>query len=205
MPLTVADIVTALTELGGEAFPADIARRIRETASDPLPKSLNQNVRARLQENSSDSRSLYKGNRDLFYSVHGIGAGVWGLRSLDPLNPGRPDNIQDGPEAFIDAPEGRLALRAHLRQERSRLLVLAFKAALKSLECCICRFDFEEAYGPLGAGYIEAHHVVPVSQLKPNSRTTIEDLVGVCANCHQMLHRNGLMDWRELRARMIFE
>ncbi|MBK6755167.1 MAG: HNH endonuclease [Flavobacteriales bacterium] len=37
-------------------------------------------------------------------------------------------------------------------------------------------------------GYIEAHHVLPVSEMPPGHRTKPEDLVMVCANCHVMLH-----------------
>jgi len=60
--------------------------------------------------------------------------------------------------------------------------------------CMVCGFNFEEKYGKLGSGYIEAHHVVPLSQLPLNKSITLsakDDFKVVCANCHRMLHRKG--------------
>lgn len=58
----------------------------------------------------------------------------------------------------------------------------------KHLKCEVCGFDFEEAYGELGAGYIEVHHKKPVSE---GVRITDlnKDLVMLCSNCHTMIHR----------------
>ena len=58
----------------------------------------------------------------------------------------------------------------------------------KHLRCEVCGFDFGEAYGELGAGYIEVHHKKPVSE---GVRMTDlnNDLVMLCANCHRMIHR----------------
>ncbi|MCM1399194.1 MAG: HNH endonuclease [Clostridium sp.] len=56
--------------------------------------------------------------------------------------------------------------------------------------CMICGFDFQEVYGELGKGYIEVHHIEPLSSL--DEETVINpatDLICVCANCHRMLHR----------------
>ncbi|MCP4547071.1 MAG: hypothetical protein GY835_11450 [bacterium] len=48
----------------------------------------------------------------------------------------------------------------------------------------ICRF-----YGDLGAGFIEMHHLKPLSS--GERKTTLRQIVLVCANCHRMLHRRG--------------
>lgn len=56
--------------------------------------------------------------------------------------------------------------------------------------CRACRFSFDRSYGPLAGGYIEIHHLVPVSTL--NGPTLVDpesDLVPLCANCHRMAHR----------------
>ena len=59
-------------------------------------------------------------------------------------------------------------------------------------KCAVCGLDFEEQYGELGKGYIQVHHVVPVSQLGPDYKINpSEDLVPVCPNCHAMLHRRN--------------
>lgn len=100
------------------------------------------------------------------------------------------DNAEEGEKVF---PEGRILYRAHRSRERNISLVKKAKAAWTEmyggLKCQACGFDFGVAYGSLGEGYIECHHNVPVSDLRPGSRTRLRDLTPVCANCHRMLHR----------------
>lgn len=57
------------------------------------------------------------------------------------------------------------------------------------LKCEVCGFSFFEFYGEHGRNFIEAHHKKPISKLTPGSRTHINDIALVCANCHRMLHR----------------
>jgi hypothetical protein len=57
--------------------------------------------------------------------------------------------------------------------------------------CAICGFSFAEAYGDIGEGYIEVHHLKPISEdgdLIARIINPIADLRPVCANCHRMLH-----------------
>ena len=45
-------------------------------------------------------------------------------------------------------------------------------------------------YGQLGKGYIEVHHIKPLSKLDEEIVVNPEtDLICVCSNCHRMLHR----------------
>ena len=92
-----------------------------------------------------------------------------------------------------EAEEGALKLRVHYARERQSKLVNKRKAQALDrngvLRCEVCSFDFADAYGPLGSGYIEAHHTRPVSTLRAGARTKVSDLALVCANCHRMLHR----------------
>lgn len=101
-----------------------------------------------------------------------------------------PAYTEEGEEVF---PEGRILYRAHRTRERNASLLKKAKAVwIRSddgLRCRVCGFDFQVAYGDLGSGYVECHHDVPVSELRPGSRTRISDLTPVCANCHRMLHR----------------
>lgn len=182
-------VAAALRSLGGQGRPAEIAEEIRRLFPGPHPVSLLQSVRGRIQECSSDSK-IWRGKRDLFFSVHGIGGGVWGLRELDPLNPANQEGFVDWAEPFM-ASEGTASLRTHLRRERSRMLIERFKAELQSFSCAVCEFNFLEEYGEIGRGFIEAHHKVPVAQMAPGARTRVEDLAPVCSNCHRMLHRSA--------------
>jgi 5-methylcytosine-specific restriction protein A len=102
-------------------------------------------------------------------------------------------DIGDEGDDFVEAEEGALLTRLHRTRERNRRLILAKKKkvlkALGRLPCEVCSFDFVEAYGDLGSEFVECHHTVPVSQLTPGSKTGLDDLALVCANCHRMLHR----------------
>ena len=88
--------------------------------------------------------------------------------------------------------EGGVVMRLHKRYERDPKLVAEkckVAAAAGKLVCEVCTFDFEAAYGALGAGYIEVHHTKPVHMLMAGSKTKLEDLALLCANCHRMAHR----------------
>ena len=63
--------------------------------------------------------------------------------------------------------------------------------------CQVCGFDFYEFYGELGSEYIEAHHLIPLSQLPENARVRLspqDDFRVVCSNCHRMIHRRDAPD-----------
>lgn len=61
--------------------------------------------------------------------------------------------------------------------------------ALHGTKCQVCGFSFAEKYGKLGNGYIEVHHIKPISEgvRDVNPKT---DLVCLCSNCHRMIHHN---------------
>lgn len=93
-------------------------------------------------------------------------------------------------EGFI---EGRLLETLHKRRERNPgLAEKKKKSVLKAkgkLACEVCGFDFAAFYGPIGGGFAECHHLVPLSDYDEGKRTQLTDLAIVCANCHRMLHR----------------
>jgi 5-methylcytosine-specific restriction protein A len=86
-------------------------------------------------------------------------------------------------------PEGRAIQTLTTRYERSRLNREAC-IQLKGARCTVCGFDFAEFYGILGIGYVEVHHLKPVSSIGPDYRIDIaSDLTPLCSNCHAMAHR----------------
>lgn len=88
--------------------------------------------------------------------------------------------------------EGGFTIRLHKRYERDRKLIALKKAEAQkasTLRCEVCNFDFHEAYGELGSGFIEVHHTKPVHQMKASGKTLLSDLALLCANCHRMAHR----------------
>ena len=86
-------------------------------------------------------------------------------------------------------PEGartRVEVNRYERNPVNRAACIASHGAV----CCACGFDFGKVYGALGAGYIEVHHVVPVSKM--GGRYVVDparDLIPLCGNCHAMIHR----------------
>jgi len=68
--------------------------------------------------------------------------------------------------------------------------------------CVVCGFDFAEIYGERGEGYIEVHHIKPLSDLETEQIVNPEtDLVPVCSNCHRMIHRrkNDVLSIEKMR------
>ncbi|WP_328452003.1 HNH endonuclease [Amycolatopsis sp. NBC_00438] len=97
----------------------------------------------------------------------------------------------DDEEAIV---EGRVLVLLHLRRERNSKLraekLDQVLAARGCLACEVCGFDFERTYGERGARYAEVHHVVPLHVTGP-TKTRLDDLVVLCANCHRMIHRGA--------------
>lgn len=114
--------------------------------------------------------------------------------------------ILEADEEEQEYPEGKVLYRIHKSRERSSKAVGAAKqaaAARGDLRCSVCGFDFEKTYGKLGKGFIECHHVKPISEYRKGEATRIEDLALVCPNCHRMLHRHKpLLNPAELRELM---
>lgn len=81
--------------------------------------------------------------------------------------------------------------RLHKRIERNAKLVNAVKKA-KGHVCEVCRIDFEDRYGEIGRGYIEAHHLKPVASLTGSviPMDPVDDFAVLCSNCHRMVHRS---------------
>ncbi len=103
--------------------------------------------------------------------------------------------VQEIPSAYGGkiAVEGRILTRVHRVRERNQKLVTTKKEKFQDenrgrLYCEACRFDFADSYPKHGEGFIECHHLRPLSQLQPDTITTLDDLALLCANCHRMVH-----------------
>lgn len=105
-------------------------------------------------------------------------------------------------QGMAEAAEGRQRTVQHVRRERSRWLRRQKIAAAGERPLCeACDFDFEAVYGERGRGFIECHHLIPVSELDPSTPTRLEDLALLCANCHRMVHAaRPWLDLPQLRA-----
>jgi 5-methylcytosine-specific restriction enzyme A len=81
--------------------------------------------------------------------------------------------------------------RLHRKQERNHAAALLAKQH-HGFRCQACAFEFRETYGPLGDGFIEAHHLRPLASLKEGTSGVYDvakDFAVLCSNCHRMIHR----------------
>ena len=104
-----------------------------------------------------------------------------------------PDEKEEG---LSEVKEGRVLYKAHRTRERDMRIINQKKEKVLDekgkLACEVCNFDYEQFYGGLGRGFIEAHHIIPFALTNFERKTKLIDLALVCANCHRMLHRKGM-------------
>ena len=101
--------------------------------------------------------------------------------------------IIDVHDLAFSSKEGAIKLTLHKVRERNQNLrrkaIEYFLESNGKLYCEVCRFSFEDTYGDLGEGFIEVHHLRPISEYEENDTTLIGELRLVCSNCHRMIHR----------------
>lgn len=93
---------------------------------------------------------------------------------------------EKNPEAQLEAKR----LRWHRRADRNQKLAKDAKK-IHGTTCAVCGFNYEEKYGSIGEGYIEAHHLTPFAELddRPTKLNPDTDFAVLCANCHRMVHK----------------
>ena len=120
---------------------------------------------------------------------------------LDPSSYG--DEGLDANEPATTLLEKR-QYRLHRRIERNPS---AARLAKKhhGVVCQACGLDFAQRYGVIGKGFVEAHHLRPMSALTEGEAVIYDvdaDFAVLCANCHRMIHRtddpSDLQSFRDL-------
>ena len=72
-------IVEAIDNLGGETTNAELYDEIKQLGIRDFTNNWKMTVQGTIERHSSDSEA-WGGNYDVFYSVQGLGSGIWGLR-----------------------------------------------------------------------------------------------------------------------------
>ena len=179
------ECVLLLQRLGGHAYLKDIYKEFELNGSRPKTQNYDASIRDALEKGSPESNK-YEGT-PLFFMVEGKNNGHYGLTNYDDSI--LSDITQDDDEFS----EGKQVLKKHIVRERNYSLIANAKKRFKekngTLYCEVCGFNFQKTYGELGDDFIEAHHIKPVSEMKENELTKIEDIVMLCSNCHSMIHR----------------
>jgi len=114
--------------------------------------------------------------------------------------------VDDEDEVEAVHSEGRVLYRLHRIRERDpKVKTRKIRQVLRTsgtLLCEACDDDLERAYGPLGAGLLECHHLKPLHNAA-EVETRVNDVALLCPTCHRFAHR--VTPWpsvNELRARV---
>lgn len=166
-----ADIVEAFKRIGGIGPYQQIYDSVRAVRPRPLPRSWKQVVQRRIQDLSSDSAG-FKNGEDLFFSVDGLGSGVWGLRDFVVESPTAVD-LSPGEENPGRVPQQTYRILRDTKLARQLKL-------LHQDQCQICGIALEA--GRHGT-YAEAHHIIPLGSghKGPDHATNI---LVLCPNHH---------------------
>ena len=162
------DVENALIGISGQGTLNAIYNEVKRTSRRKLPPSWQAIVRRELEYNSTDSES-YQGRYDLFYSVDGIGNGVWGLRSALKSTPVPPDEV---------APPERILVETY-RILRDTELARKIKKLHKN-ECQLCGTTITLQDG---TSYSEAHHICPLGT-PHNGPDVAGNILVLCPNHH---------------------
>lgn len=170
------DVTTGLDNLGGVARLSDIYAEVRKIRASPHPKSIDATIRGTIERNSSDS-AAYTGKTDLFFSVKGLGAGIWGLRSKILETP-KAGDIGELPHGVAEPQRQKQTIYRVLREtELARKLKLLHKN-----RCQLCGLTLKLA----DSTYAEAHHLIPLGA--PHHGPDVPgNILVVCPNCHVKL------------------
>lgn len=98
------------------------------------------------------------------------------------------DSIISSVQATREFEEGGEVVVTSKRYERSNAL-RAEAVRHYGVNCYVCDFNFSEAYGEIGAGFIHIHHIDRVADSGVRVVDVEKDLIPICPNCHAMIHR----------------
>ena len=100
------------------------------------------------------------------------------------------DSIISSVQATREFEEGGEVVVTSKRYERSNAL-RAEAVRHYGVNCYVCDFNFSEAYGEIGAGFIHIHHIDRVADSGVRIVDVEKDLIPICPNCHAMIHREA--------------
>ncbi|PBJ12207.1 HNH endonuclease [Flavobacterium sp. ACN6] len=164
----IEDIIKAIKNLNGYGHYSEINLEIEKIRQN-LKGEWKAVVRRIIQQHSSDSKSWLE-KKDVFYSVDGIGKGVWGLRNYSL--------VQDIFEDDIILSTNRVNYNIS-RIVRDTALSRRLKILHGNI-CQICNLKLEIGNNVF---YSEGHHIRPLG--KPHDGPDSEDnILILCPNCH---------------------
>lgn len=96
------------------------------------------------------------------------------------------DNEEEKNDWFEDLRQYKI----HKVTERNYNLSKKVKQ-IQGYSCKACNFNFEDKYGVIGKEFIEAHHLISMSNLEKKKIKLDQknDFTVLCSNCHRMRHK----------------
>lgn len=112
-----------------------------------------------------------------------------------------PEHIkQDAQEYLLHEDKFIYGVKARFETDEAiRLQVLK----IHGTSCGICGFNYEEAYGDLGVGYIKIHQISSPEKTREELDFN-QDFIPICENCHGILHRDRNKDLDVSEVKQIF-
>ena len=186
MATWIEDTISALQKLGGVGNYKQIYDEVEKSRKRDLPDSWKAIIRRTIETYSSDSEAFVGGvKKDLFYSVDGIGKGVWGLRNYNSSDIVAEDSANYLPDR-VNYNIERVIRDSHMTR---------YLKNIHDNTCQICGIQLELANH---AFYSEAHHIKPLGN-KHNGPDIQENIIIVCPNHHALLDYGAIeIDFEKL-------
>ena len=172
----IDEIIKAYEEFGGIAPYSEVYNYIEKNTSRSLPPSWKAIIRKIVEDHSSDSKN-FKG-KDLFYSVDGLGNGVWGLSSKIKETPNK--ETPKAEDLGVVEEETKLPERTKteiFRVLRDTKLTKEIKLLYQN-KCQICGMKIKLK----DDDYSEAHHIKPLG--KHSGPDSSDNIIILCPNHH---------------------
>ncbi len=178
----------------GQIYPDPGSKKLDQFAEVLDYQAFQEPVLAKLEDNShyevipASRQSNYwrDGVRSIQQSVYDQ---ILSKATLSKAAAAMNDALQGTPEALTSGVEGATTQRLVTTYERDPKL-RAEAIRIHGTTCLACGFNFSEAYGSHGAGFIHVHHLKPLSESDHEQVVNPSfDMTVLCANCHAMVHR----------------
>jgi 5-methylcytosine-specific restriction protein A len=96
-----------------------------------------------------------------------------------------PEEVEDATE-FYEGAQYQDTINAYERSAEARQKCISHYG----VNCSICGFSFEKAYGEAAKDLIHVHHLRQLSDIGSEYKVDpVRDMCPVCPNCHAVIHR----------------
>jgi len=98
-----------------------------------------------------------------------------------------PEEIPDN-ASLLEGSKRKITINAYERNPKARQECIAYYGP----SCVVCGFNFAEAYGEVGEGFIHVHHLKQLTEIGDEYEVNpVSDLRPVCPNCHAIIHKGN--------------